>query len=359
MNFQSDHSWLEKLIHSIAFSSWYPRLTISEIESSIYKSRLGQNVISKPVFITALPRAGTTLLLELCVNTGEFGSHSYKDMPFIFSPILWNHLSKGFRHSQTQTERVHGDGIYIDVDSSESFEEILWKVFWASRYKKNRIIPWTGSRYPKFEEFFLENMRKIIFLRGGSNTSLRYISKNNLNIARINYLRNAFPDAIILIPFRNPLQHASSLLRQHLNFMKIHREDQFARKYMEDTGHFDFGENLRPVDFNKWLSEKSLTQPDTLSFWLMYWINTYQYLLTQARDYEVCFFSFDKLCADPKIGLEKLGDIVEIGNPDLLLKNVSRIQKPSTYKVDQNQNKPETLQKAMKIFNQLTEITGG
>ena len=65
------------------------------------------------------------------------------------------------------------------------------------------------------------HIKKIIALRSGSaGKSLRYISKNNLNIARLGYLLRLFPDARIVIPFRDPIQHAASLLKQHLNVIK-------------------------------------------------------------------------------------------------------------------------------------------
>ncbi|MCB2214155.1 sulfotransferase [bacterium] len=354
MNPKNKHNWIEKTIHNMAFAPWYPQLAFSDIESSLYHADLQKISTDKPIFITSLPRAGTTLLLELCMSTNQFASHAYKDMPFIFSPILWNTLSKKFRKPGNLSERVHGDGIYINVDSSESFEEIIWKKFWPSRYKQNRIVPWTGTKYPRFENFFREHMRKIIFLSDKRKSQLRYISKNNLNIARTNYLSNAFPNATIIIPFRSPLQQSTSLLKQHLNFLKIHKEDNFAKKYMENTGHYDFGMNLRPVDFNQWLSAESVPNSDDLSFWLIYWINTFRYLLDHANP-NVQFFSYDLLCKDPDKGLKLLSEIIKIDDKNLLLKNSDLIKKPSNYTIDQEKIDQETIKQSNKIFNSLCE----
>ena len=41
-----------------------------------------------------------------------------------------------------------------------------------------------------------------------------YISKNNNNYKRIELINSAFPNSKIIIPFRNPIQHAYSLLNQ-------------------------------------------------------------------------------------------------------------------------------------------------
>ena len=329
----SKHTKIERMLHVLAFRSWFPRIPLSRLESELHKNQLTDIFVKKPVFITALPRAGTTLLLELCAGLNEFASHRYSDMPFLMTPLIWNRFSENYRSSGALNERVHGDGILVNVDSPESFEEVIWKEFWPSYYRKERVIPWTEQSYPEFEEFFLEHMRKIILLRGNDDKKARYLSKNNLNIARTGYLASAFPDSTILILFRSPLQHAASLLKQHRNFLRIHKDDNFARKYMEDTGHYDFGENLRPVDFDGWLSKEGESDPNTLAFWLLYWTNTYRYLLKSRND-QVRFFSFDSLCADPKSGLDRLGGILEVENMGQWMKNTNRIINPRPHPVD-------------------------
>lgn len=345
-NFVHKYSVIEKTLHNTAFKSQSFLTSLSDIESRIFKKELTGIEIKKPVFITALPRAGTTILLELFVETGEFASHTYRDMPFLFIPLFWDCFSKLFKHSDVSRERAHGDGMMISLDSPEAFEEVMWKSFWPSRYRKDRIIPWSEPNYPDFEKFLHVHLCKIILLRRGSASSqTRYISKNNLNIARIGYLKRVFPDSIIVVPFRSPLQHASSLLRQHRNFLKIHKEDPFACKYMEDIGHYDFGKNLRPFDFDNWLSSAQGLDPNTLTFWLQYWISTYRFLFENARDH-VIFFSYDTFCNDPRRNLEQLGKLLEVKNIETLTKNVDRIITPKPYSEDINGISPDNLHQA-------------
>jgi hypothetical protein len=337
-SFVNQHSIIEKALHNLAFSSWSPLIPLSNIETRVFRSNLADIEIKKPVFITALPRAGTTLLLELCVGTKEFASHIYGDMPFLLTPLFWSSFSKLFRHSAPPQERVHGDRILVNVDSPEAFEEIIWRDFWPSRYRKDRLIPWSDSvsSYPDFERFMHDHIRKIILLRGGTaSPQVRYISKNNLNIARVGYLKRIFPDSIIVIPFRAPLQHASSLLRQHRSFLKIHDGDPFARKYMEDTGHYDFGRNLRPVDFDDWLGREQGLDPTKLEFWLQYWVSSYRYLLTNASD-QIKFISYDALCDEPEQRLRQFGELLEIRNIEAFMVNAKRIAAPKPYDVDIN-----------------------
>ena len=44
-------------------------------------------------------------------------------------------------------------------------------------------------------------------------------------------------------------------------------------------GHFDFGANLKPVDFDGWFTKGSPKDPMTLGFWLDYWRAAYRHVL--------------------------------------------------------------------------------
>lgn len=355
-NFVNHHSMLEKTLHRVAFRSFSSSLALSRIESRLYRQPLAAVENKRPVFLTALPRAGTTLLLELCVGTRQFVSHTYGDMPFLLLPLFWNHFAKYFQQASIPRERVHGDGIMVNEQSPEAFEEILWQGFWPSRYHSDRIVPWSALNYPTFEQFFDEHLRKLIWLRGNSAPSqARYISKNNLNIARIPYLKHLFPDATIVVLFRNPIQHAASLLRQHRNFLAIHQADPFAQRYMADTGHYDFGANLRPVDFDQWLSTQQPLDFNTFDFWLHYWIHTYQYLLKHVRDH-VTFCSYDALCRDPEGTLCGLANVLEIEHTEAFMKNAARITTPNPYDVDRKTIATGLLEQAEALFLNLQNI---
>ena len=330
--------------------------SLSDIESRIFKKSLSSIEVTKPVFVTALPRAGTTLLLELCVETQEFASHTYRDMPFLLTPLFWDRFSGMFRRTDVAKERAHGDGMMISVDSPEAFEEVLWKGYWPSRYLSDRIVPWTEPDFPEFEDFFRDHLRKIILLRGRSlSTQQRYISKNNLNIARIGYIKKVFPESIIVVPFRAPLQHASSMLRQHRNFIKIHEQDPFAGKYMLDIGHFDFGRNLRPVDFDGWVSSEGPSDPDSLVFWLTYWIKAYRYMLSNAAG-KVNFFPYDSFCENPGDRLTQLGELLEIENTDTLTRQADRIAAPRPYDIDVSSIPTDLLKQADSLFQELNAL---
>jgi hypothetical protein len=158
-------------------------------------------------------------------------------------------------------------------------------------------------------------------------------SKNNLNIARIAWLARNFRDALFVIPYRDPLQQCASLLRQHLNFLEIHRRDPFAKRYMAGIGHFDFGDNLRPVDFDNWRDSQKHRDPKEMGFWLEYWRAAYRSLLEEATD-GVCFLNFDAFCADPRMGLERVAHFIKLEHKQAFLAAAERLHTPPSHKID-------------------------
>lgn len=360
MAFENRYSALDRALHQVAFRAWPAQVALSSIEDQLFKTRLAAIEVRKPVFITALPRAGTTLLLEIFVALNEFASHRYRDMPFVLIPMLWDRFTATLRRSDAPRERAHGDGMLVNVDSPEAFEEVVWRAFWPRHYQAGHIIPWSDDKNPEFSDFLLSHVRKIIALRcNGSATppAPRYVSKDNLNIARIGAVLDNFPDAVILIPFRHPLQHAASLLHQHLNFLEIHGQDSFARDYMAAIGHYDFGDNLRPVDFDGWFTSAQLLNPKAASFWVKYWTAAYGHLLKQASD-RVRFLSYEALCERPMQSLERLADLVEIRDRDTFLGQSSRISAMKPHSVDtSDMGSAEDLHQAEALYAKLKEIS--
>ena len=99
----------------------------------------------------------------------------------------------------------------------------------------------------------------------------KYLSKNNQNIKRIDTIRNLYPNSKILIPFREPLQQANSLLKQHKKFININKSNKFVSKYMSYICHSEFGPNYEI------LSKKDLVYVDDLciNHWLEQWYLIY------------------------------------------------------------------------------------
>jgi hypothetical protein len=82
-------------------------------------------VHEKHVFIAGLARAGTTILMRRFYASQAFRSLTYRDMPFVLAPTLWRKLAAQSGRNLVTAERAHGDGILVDIDSPESFEEVF------------------------------------------------------------------------------------------------------------------------------------------------------------------------------------------------------------------------------------------
>jgi len=127
MTFESRYGRLDRLLHDLAFHGIVAQKALAEIEDRLYARRIAEIDAARPVFVTALPRAGTTLLLEVLGTQRDFAAHSYRQMPFLLCPLLWDRLSRGFRRTAELRERAHGDGLQVGYDSLEAFEEVLWR----------------------------------------------------------------------------------------------------------------------------------------------------------------------------------------------------------------------------------------
>jgi hypothetical protein len=237
----------------------------------------------------------------------------------------------------------------VDFDSAEAFEEMLWKVKWPERYEPDRIVPWAACDDPEPAEALTSHMRKIIRLRQRSREVVpRYVSKNNGNIARTEYLRSCWPEAVIIVPVREPVQHAASLLRQHRRFLEIHARDGFSREYMKGIGHFDFGANLRPIDFDGWLRTARYSDPDTIGFWLEYWVAAYAWLSEHATT--VHFLPYDRFCADPDKGLEWIAEVLNVSDRRTLATARGTIRIPAPHPVDLTDVAPSIQRQANEIY---------
>ena len=309
MSLSKNYSIFDRLLHRMAFSGFGLSELLEDIEHGLFSNQwLGANV-DRPVFVSSLPRSGTTVLLEALSEFDCFATHRYQNMPFIFSPVLWDNVSKFFRARRENYERAHNDGVFINADSPEAFEEVLWCKFFKEKYKDRGISLWDELN-PDFVQYLREHMKKIVFLNfRGDISSARYLSKNNANISRICSLKAEFPKAQFIIPVRNPFEHAVSLMEQNLNFCSLHAKDSFSLGYMRDIGHFEFGALHKPIVFPGFELEDDSERIKCCDYWLNYWVRAFSYLLSIR---ECSFVSYEALCADSKAGVESLAEVLEV-----------------------------------------------
>ncbi|MFP4569551.1 sulfotransferase [Rhodosalinus sp.] len=314
---------LDRALHDLAFATTGQQRQLAALETRLYRRRIDPARAERPVFVTSLPRAGTTILLHMLARCPELVSASYRHMPFTLAPLLWGGFSSAFRRPPEVSERAHGDGIDVGVDSPEAFEEMVWLAFWPDHYRRDHIRPWPdNARDAEFEAFFRTHLAKVVATEPAGR---RYLSKNNANIARLGLLEAMHPDACIVVPLRDPAAQVASLVRQHRRFLALHARDPFARRYMEGLGHFEFGAALRPIAFDG--SAPDPAGADDADFWLRYWISAYDHVLSRAGG-RVILVDHDALCRDPVPGLEALATALELDAPGALTDQAGTLRPP-------------------------------
>ena len=348
----SSYSRLDRALHKLAFDSKSLQGVLADMERSMYARQWQDITVDQPIFITSLPRAGTTIVLQTLNRLCFLAAHTYRDMPFVLTPVLWDKVSRGFRRTSKPAERAHGDGLVIDEDSPEAFEEVLWTRYFPGHYDQAGIDCWQDSgQHGGFERAFRMHMQKMILLRSsGTSAGSRYISKNNANIARIAYLQKLFPDAQFVVPVRHPLEQAISLLRQHRNFSRQHAEDAFTRRYMADIGHYEFGELHRPIRFSGLAGLAEGLGPDSLDYWLAYWIAAYREV---ARHPGLCLIGFEDLCAYPETSLQNLLDCLGLQADKTPVDQVAQVFKPPVELHGDYEAGPVLVEQAMACYKGL------
>jgi hypothetical protein len=347
----SGYSLLDRALHRLAFAHPSVQLALAELGRPA-RPKSGGVPPDRPVFVTSLPRAGTTALLEALDHLPAVATHRYRDMPFVLAPALWGRLSGRFRRAQTSQERAHGDGIAITVDSPEAFEEVAWRAFWPAKYGPDGISLWGSSdRSEEAFDFLSAHMAEIVSVRSAEKPfASRYVSKNNANIARIPLLREMFPDAHIVVPIRDPVSQAMSLLHQHVNFERIHREDRFALSYMRDIGHFEFGALHRPIRFPNCAELMDGSTPTELDYWLAYWITAYEHVLAH-RD-EVTIVNSESVFGAPGRIATLLETLGFDDHPD----PAAHLRRPRAY-AEKLPADPSLVERAQGVFAQLRSLS--
>ena len=116
------YSNIQKFLHDFVLSKKIINRSLFELEKIIYLKNKDVKDQSH-VFITGLPRSGTTSLLNFLFLSDEYASLTYNDMPFILSP----NFSKLFHKKNIKKkERLHGDGINFDNNSPEALDEVFF-----------------------------------------------------------------------------------------------------------------------------------------------------------------------------------------------------------------------------------------
>ena len=118
-----DYNFGSRLLHRLALGSKAIAQTFFDLETFFNRS-FPDSIYEKHAFVAGLARSGTTVLMRTLHASGRFRSLTYRDMPFVLMPNLWKKISYQSKTYTPEKERAHGDGILVDFDSPEAFEEV-------------------------------------------------------------------------------------------------------------------------------------------------------------------------------------------------------------------------------------------
>jgi len=279
---------------------------MADFETRFLADRIDNIKVEKPVYVTGLARAGTTITLELLSKAQSIVSHHYHDFPFVFTPYWWNTTFKLMpKKPMQQEERLHDDGIKVSANSPEAIEEVLWMAFFNFLHNPSVSNVLSGdTANPKFEQVYADHIKKLLLVNDGN----RYIAKGNYNISRLAYLKKIHPDALFVILIRNPADHIASLIRQHRIFTKVETNNPLALKHMRKIGHYEFGKDLRPINFGDVHATGSVielwNEGQEIRGWARYWSQVYDHVNTVLQQDKrlqnaTLVISHQKLCVDP------------------------------------------------------------
>ena len=216
---------------------------LGNLESRMLARRLASQTVDRPVYICGLPRAGTTITLQMLSEHPDVVTHKYADFLMPYMPYVWNKVFPripGRRHAQTRAahpSRPNRGHARQRRDGRRDFVGALLSAH-SRRNELCSVLDGTTSN-PAFERFYSEHLRKLELVRGRT----RYVSKAIMCVVRMQYLRKLFPDARFLLYVRNPVDHVASLIKQDRIWAELERDDPRQIEIIELTGHHEFGPN--------------------------------------------------------------------------------------------------------------------
>lgn len=301
---KSDYSDWSRLLHYMALDNYNVSKALFRLEKKTYAKKFAP-VKNEFVIVSGLARAGTTALTTQLHKSGNFHSLSYANMPFLLSPNIWRNFYSP-KTAKTK-ERSHGDKVEFSLTSVEALEEYFFKVnlndsfISASAAAEHEINLETYQEYLVYQDL----------IRSKEATNTTYLSKNNNLITRYESLRSYNDDFSVLFMFRDPLQHAYSLLQQHERFCKLQSGEPFVLEYMNWLGHHEFGLNHKPFEFKSgnFISSYSPTDPN---YWLDIWVNYYSKILSFKPHKKMFFARYEDFLEQPVRFFEVLEDVLHL-----------------------------------------------
>lgn len=310
------YSDLQKYLHKFLLGNHSVLEFCFDIQDFLFES--DKVNLFKNVFISGLARSGTTALLNNLNAIEGFTSLKYFNLPFIFFPKFSSLINSRNKKNLELVERAHRDKIYINLNSPEAFDEIFWKFQLKNNYIDTKYLNINFLKKNDFDNFKIFIGHQIVKKQNHPNITPTYLSKNNNNILRIKSILEYLPKSLNVFMFRDPLQHAYSLKKQHIKFVKKQNEDIFVLDYFNLLGHHEFGNGHKYFNLgNKHLNNKiKKSSTFSIDYWLLIWLNYYTYL-TSLESADIMLINYTYFCDNPTFYIESICNKIGHKSKDL------------------------------------------
>jgi hypothetical protein len=329
--------------------------TLHTLESSRLKKSIESLKVDRPIYVTGLARAGTTITLEMLSKHPDVGNHRYLHMVLPYTPHWIQLIADKTPIMLEPTERMHKDRIEVNRTSPEAVEEIFWQ-----RYFKNALDEAKSSimredvSNPEFEVFYRNHIKKLL----ADQSTVRYAAKNNYNITRMEYLLKLFPDVKFLIIIRNPFDHIASLAKQDRIFVDVERKDPRLLDWTKIIGHREFGSakvciNLDDTKLVQEIREDWTNKRTYVKGWAKYWASIYSYVhrtLENNRNLAkaAMVIRYETLCTEPDATIDHIIEHTELDPKkftDVKKEYVETLRPPSYYSVQYSNEETESIRR--------------
>lgn len=318
---------------------------MSQLETFAHRGALGSIPVDRPVFVTGMARAGTTITLEMLSRHPQVGTHRYTDFVVPYLPIWWQRILPRlpFRGLEQPVERIHKDRIRVTQESPEAIEEMVWVRFFPHLHDPERVsVLGADTSNPSFERFYAEHIRKLLLVRGRQ----RYVAKNNYLATRLGYLVRALPSARVFLLVRNPISHIASLAKQHRIFRDLAAAEPRQLLLTRVAAHFEFGPHRVSTNVGNPERQREIEacwqDGREVRGWALHWASLYEFLHAELeRDEEVrracSIVRYEDLCDAPRAIISRMLEHAELPADRftrVLDEYAGKLSRPSYYRPD-------------------------
>ena len=316
---------------------------LGNLESKFMRRKIRKTKIEKPIYVVGLARAGTTVTVEMISEHPDVAVHRHMHLIDPFMPQILHNIAKLLPFIfKKKVERVHRDGLAVNRDSPEAVEEMLWMRFFEGLHDDhNSFIKGKATSNPKFEKFYTESLKKLMI----SQKASRYVTKNNYNMTRMEYLLKLFPDVKFVLVVRHPVNHIASYIKQEKIFLDMEVTNKKIRDWITIVGHEEFGtdkifinlDSQEKIDKIRELISKKETFVRGYAF---YWNVIYAYVLDLLKQNkqlakQTLIIKFEDLTDKSVETIDKIIKHLELDDEkaaELRAHYVEKLHQPTYYK---------------------------